>query len=180
MLVHGYLFYDFNDDMLVSSISRKERKRTTPKCHCILTAYFLEKPLLLSAFQKRLCRNENQEIKFSGQHIHTRSTNEKILQWRNTSALSVGSSLYSFMLPLNTTGLPLESACPSVNQNKHRVHVIPGLCYVNRNLIAIQKPQKSIYFAEIFYGFKMSLLFSECLNGETKESGFPPCLGLWC
>lgn len=82
------------------------------------------------------------------------------------------------MLPLNTAGLPLENECPSVNQNKHRVHIIPELCYINRNLIAIQKPHKSIYFAEIFYGFKMSLLFSECLNGETNESEFPARLGL--
>lgn len=66
----GTYFYDFNDEIScwLSSISRKERKRTIPKCHCILTVYFLEKALLSSAFQKRLFRNENQEIKFSGQH----------------------------------------------------------------------------------------------------------------
>jgi len=47
-----------------------------------------------------------------------------------------------------------------VNLNKHKVHVIPGLRYININLFAIKKPHKCIYFAEIFYGFKISLLFS--------------------
>lgn len=71
------------------------------------------------------------------------------------------SSLYSFTLPLiNTSVLPLESKCPNVNQNKHKAHVIPGLRYININVFAIQKPPKCIYFAEIFHGFKISLLFS--------------------
>lgn len=180
----------------MSSISRKgKKKRTSQESHHILTVYFPKTPLLSSDFQKNLSHNEKQEIIFSGQH--TRSTSEKILQCHNASASSAGSSLYSFTLPLNTSGLLLESECPSVNQSKHRVHVIPGLCYNNINLFAIQKPHKSIYFAEIFYGFKMSLLFSitpptcfvffffvfcfsrlsKCLSGGTNETGFPACLG---
>lgn len=45
-----------------------------------------KKPLLSCSFQKRLPHNEKQEIKSSGQH--SRSTNEKILQWHNASAWS--------------------------------------------------------------------------------------------
>lgn len=41
-----------------------------------------------------------------------------------------------------------------------KVYVILGFRYININLFVIQKPHKSIYFAEIFYGFKISLLFS--------------------
>lgn len=62
----------------VDEIYIQEKKRTSQKSHCTLTVYFPKIPLLSSGFQKRLSRNEKQEIKFSGQH--TRSTNEQILQ----------------------------------------------------------------------------------------------------